>query len=251
MSEPIDPNATSPYGPPYGPHGPPPDATPVYAPAMPEPGQVLVMRPDGLLVPLPASPPPPPTHGRRNVLIAALAVLVLAAAAFGGYAVYGTRSSLRPSIPASFAGYTRLTNDSANRVENLIRSMGSGLGGQFGAILNQSAIGVFGLGASSQPSFVYVALRTDVIPNRPANAAERVGLMLQGALTADQTTAYAAGPYGGDLECGLPQLSSAVSETVCGWSDDHTSGLALAVNPPQSPIDLADLTNKLRAIIDR
>ncbi|HKC28374.1 MAG TPA: hypothetical protein VKB75_10210, partial [Jatrophihabitans sp.] len=127
----------------------------------------------------------------------------------------------------------------------------AGLGGQSGAILNESAIGVYGLGPSSEPSFVYVALRTDVIPDRPADPAGRVGLMLQGALTSAQASAYPAGAHGGDLECGLPQLSSVVTESVCAWSDDQTSGLALAVNPAQSPTDLADLTNKLRAIIDR
>jgi hypothetical protein len=164
--------------------------------------------------------------------------------------VSGGASPNRLAVPPSFAGYHRLTNDSADRIERLVRSIGSSQGGEVTAVFDHAAIGVYGLGSSELPSFVYLALRTSAVPNRPADPGTRVAFMLEGALTPGQATPFPPGANGGVLECGSPQFG-AVSETMCGWSDSRTTGLTLAVNPAQRPADLAQLTNELRAILDR
>jgi hypothetical protein len=192
-------------------------------------------------------PPPPPQRGGRTVAIVAVAVLVVIAAAAGAYFLLNDDSH-GPGVPSSFVGYHRITDSRADQVENTVRSIVAAQGGAAEDVIDKSSIGVYAAAGASDPSLVYVGAETSEVPGDSPE--DRVEFMTRGGLTAADSRDYPAGANGGVLVCGLSGAGGPVDETMCGWSDDQTSGLIVSVNPALPPDQVARITNDLRAEVD-
>jgi hypothetical protein len=177
----------------------------------------------------------------------AAGVLLLVAAAAGARYLLDVDSA-GPGVPSSFVGYHRITDSRAERVEDTVRSVVAAQGGAAEDVIDKSSIGVYAVLGASEPSLVYVGVETGEVPG--SSPEDRVEFMTRGGLTAADSHDYPAGANGGVLRCGLSGAGGPVDETMCGWSDDQTSGLIVSVNPALPPDQVAQITNDLRAEVD-
>ena len=197
----------------------------------------------------PPPQPPPPSHARRNALIVLAVVLVLAAGGVGGYfALRGSGSSARLSLPNSFAGFSREQDATSSRVERTMRGMGAGAGGVEKRLFDAAAIAVYQEDTDVAARLIVFALPTSSVPRGQGTSPSAItaGLLeYMGSGSAEQP----AGPHGGSMRCCATSIG-AIRETACAWSDSATTGMLVSAGTPLSMGRLSAVGQALRDRVD-
>lgn len=200
------------------------------------------------------SPQPAPRGRRRTARLVALIVGAVAVVAVAGVAVWavagrggGSAANGRLALPATFAGYTQLHNELSDRVETAIREFAktAGAGDVIGA---DATIGSYSHNTGDQPVLVAVVLPTSTVGSSAGGSPTAVvDDMMMG--TGAVTRAFAPGPHGGAVSCGVATFGIA-KETMCAWADTRLAGILYSINEGKSPQDIAAVTQQFRARIE-
>lgn len=149
------------------------------------------------------------------------------------------------TIPRTFAGYVRVTNDLADRTAAQLRKEAKREDAEAGRMIAKAKIAVYGKKGESQPALLFVGLSGAVDPSvaeelrsmSPSEAADSF-------LDVPHSRAYPAGPFGGVLRCARDK-SGSQAVSACVWADRSVIGMV--IGPLISnPKELAAVALRLR-----
>ncbi len=263
MTEPTDPNARWPQsspGQPYGGQAYPGRPYPTQ-PYPTEPYSGDPYRPWPPMQPV-AGQPPLRRKKTRTTVIAALAAAIVVAGGIvaavlatghsntAGSANAGSSTSRSTNsgmlvAPDTVGPYHVASNSAISRMEGAMRGMAPGMSGSAADFVNHATITVYSEQGDS-PSLIFVGTTRDeaaALGGAGVSDQELVDDLFSGALSHSQP--YDSGSRGGALDCGGAAFGAA-QETMCAWSDVHTIGVLVSVNPAKAPQQLADTANQFR-----
>lgn len=252
MSEPVDPNP--PWQPEYS--GPPRWQPPVpMAPPGPQlpPGPQPWQQPAGWQQPgdyLPYPPAPAPARSHTGLILAVVAavVVIVGGVVAAVLVLRGSDGPAKVAAPRSVGSYAIATGAGADRVSGAIRGFASGVGGSAAKLMNSATIAVYS-DSGDVPDLIFVGLTRSQASDAGAPDGDQpmVAGLLAGAAPNNQ--AFDPGSHGGVLRCGSATFGAA-SESLCAWSDSHTVGMLVSVNPAKATAVLARTANQFRDAVD-